>query len=143
MPRKKTHRRASFLFISLTFFSIATIIALSAFEDSATLYMSPTELILKPSENKIIRVGGLVKKGSIHKLDNNHTTEFIITDLTTSLTVQYNGILPNLFAEEKGAVAKGYLRNDIFIASELLAKHDENYMPPEVSNTLKKNELKK
>lgn len=136
MPRKKTHRRAIFLFTSVTFFSIATVIALNAFKDSATLYMSPTELLLKPSENKMIRVGGLVKKGSIHKLDNKYTTEFIITDLTTPLTIQYDGILPNLFAEEKGAVAKGYLRKDIFIASELLAKHDENYMPPEVAKSL-------
>jgi len=86
-----------------------------------------------------IRVGGLVKKGSIKKI-NNFATEFVITDYKNNLEIFYSGILPDLFRDNQGVVAKGYLiDNDKFYAKELLIKHDENYMPPEVAKILKDN----
>jgi cytochrome c-type biogenesis protein CcmE len=89
-----------------------------------------------------IRVGGLVKEGSLKK--NNNIYFFIITDLKNEIFVEYNGLLPNLFIEGKSAVIEGVLKDKkYFIASTILAKHDENYMPPEVANSLKKNKLNK
>ena len=137
MKRKKNYRRAVLIAISFSFLSIATSLALLAFKDTATLYMSPTEVLSTPPGNKIIRIGGLVAKGSIKYTENNNTVEFIISDLKNSIKIKYSGIIPNLFKEGKGAVAKGYLKEDgIFVSSELLAKHDENYMPPEVTKSL-------
>jgi len=102
-------------------------------EDLKNLSVTPT--------NKI-RLGGLVKQNSLKVNANSYV--FIITDFKNEIFVEYNGLLPNLFAEGKSAVAEGVLRDKkYFVASSILAKHDENYMPPEVSNTLKKNELKK
>jgi len=89
-----------------------------------------------------IRLGGLVKEGSLKKNNNNYV--FIITDLKNEIFVEYNGLLPNLFVEGKSAVVEGVLKDKkYFIASVILAKHDENYMPPEVANSLKKNKLGK
>jgi cytochrome c-type biogenesis protein CcmE len=89
-----------------------------------------------------IRLGGLVKEGSLKK--NNNIYFFIITDLKNEIFVEYNGLLPNLFIEGKSAVIEGVLKDKkYFIASTILAKHDENYMPPEVANSLKKNKLNK
>jgi cytochrome c-type biogenesis protein CcmE len=89
-----------------------------------------------------IRLGGLVKQNSLKANANSYV--FIITDFKNEIFVEYSGLLPNLFAEGKSAVAEGVLRDKkYFVASSILAKHDENYMPPEISNTLKKNELKK
>lgn len=89
-----------------------------------------------------IRLGGLVKEGSLKK--NNNIYVFIITDLKNEIFVEYNGLLPNLFIEGKSAVIEGVLKDKkYFIASTILAKHDENYMPPEVANSLKKNKLNK
>ena len=87
-------------------------------------------------EKKKIRVGGMVKKGSI--VADKTTTNFIITDFKNEIFVSFNGLVPNLFAEEKGVVAEGYLKDrNFFIAKKILAKHDENYMPPEVKEALK------
>jgi len=89
-----------------------------------------------------IRLGGLVKEGSLKK--NNNTYAFIVTDLKDEIFVEYRGLLPNLFVEGKSAVVEGVLKDKkYFIASTILAKHDENYMPPEVANSLKKNKLNK
>jgi cytochrome c-type biogenesis protein CcmE len=89
-----------------------------------------------------IRLGGLVKEGSLKK--NNNTYVFIVTDLKDEIFVEYKGLLPNLFVEGKSTVVEGVLKDKkYFIASTILAKHDENYMPPEVANSLKKNKLNK
>ena len=127
----------------LLFVSVIVImfVVLKSLEENIVYFFSPTEIFNKEniSFNKKIRVGGLVKEGS---LTNNQTTvNFIVTDLKNEIIVSYNGSLPNLFSEGKGVVAEGKLKDKkYFIADKILAKHDENYMPPEVSKILKKTE---
>ena len=135
-------RVKSRIFFLSSFFFIAILIiffVLKSLEDNVVYFFSPTEIHNKSdvSFNKKIRVGGLVKMGSIKKEEN--ITNFIITDLQNEITVSYNGIVPNLFSEGKGVVAEGELKDKkYFIADKILAKHDENYMPPEVNEALKK-----
>ena len=139
MFNKKIKSRIFFLSF---FFSIAVLIiffTIKSLEDNVIYFLSPTEIHNKSdiSFNKKIRVGGLVKIGSINKEGN--LVNFIITDLKNEIVVSYSGLIPNLFSEGKGVVAEGKLNdNKYFIASKILAKHDENYMPPEVSKALEK-----
>ena len=139
MLNKKVKSRIFFL--SFSFFIAVLIIffALKSLEDNVVYFLSPTEIHNKSdvSFNKKFRVGGLVKMGSIKREEN--ITNFIITDLQNEIVVSYNGIVPNLFSEGKGVVAEGKLKDKkYFIADKILAKHDENYMPPEVSKALEK-----
>ena len=135
-------RVKSRIFFLSSFFFIAVLIiffALKSLEDNVVYFLSPTEIHNKSdvSFNKKIRVGGLVKMESIKREKN--ITNFIITDLQNEIIVSYNGIVPNLFSEGKGVVAEGKLKDKkYFIADKILAKHDENYMPPEVSEALEK-----
>ena len=135
-------RVKSRIFFLSSFFFIAILIiffVLKSLEDNVVYFLSPTEIHNKSdvSFNKKIRVGGLVKMGSIKREEN--ITNFIITDLQNEIVVSYNGIVPNLFSEGKGVVAEGKLKDKkYFIADKILAKHDENYMPPEVSKALEK-----
>ena len=121
--------------------SIAVVfVVLKSLEENVVYFFSPTELYNKEdiSFNKKIRVGGLVKEGSI--INNQTSINFIVTDLNNEIIVSYKGSLPNLFSEGKGVVAEGKLKDKkYFIADKILAKHDENYMPPEVSEILEKN----
>ena len=137
MLSKKVKPRIFFLFIFLLSISILIFIILKSLEENVVYFFSPTEIYAKDniSFDKKIRVGGLVKKNSIEK---NHTTiNFIITDLKKEIIVSYTGLVPNLFAEGKGVVAEGKLEDKkYFIADKILAKHDENYMPPEVKKAL-------
>jgi len=112
-------------------------------QKNVVYFYAPQEIKnLKVTPSNKIRLGGLVKEGSLKK--NNNTYVFIITDLKNEIFVEYNGLLPNLFIEGKSAVVEGVLKdNKYFIASTILAKHDENYMPPEVANSFKKNKLNK
>ena len=118
---------------------IVIFVVLKSLEENVVYFFSPTEIYNKEniSFNKKIRVGGLVKEGS---LTNNQTLiNFIVTDLNNEIMVSYSGLLPNLFSEGKGVVAEGKLKDKkYFIADKILAKHDENYMPPEVSKALEK-----
>ena len=126
---------SSFLFISV----LIIFFILKSLEDNVIYFLSPTEIHNKSdiSYNKKIRVGGLVKVGSINKEGN--MINFIITDLKNEIVVSYSGLIPNLFSEGKGVVAEGILNDKkYFIANKILAKHDENYMPPEVSKALEK-----
>ncbi|NDE48919.1 MAG: cytochrome c maturation protein CcmE [Proteobacteria bacterium] len=112
-------------------------------QKNVVYFYAPQEInnLTKIPSNKI-RLGGLVKEGSLKK--NSNTYVFIITDLKNEIFVEYNGLLPNLFIEGKSAVVEGLLKDKkYFIATTILAKHDENYMPPEVANSLKKNKLNK
>ena len=135
-------RVKSRIFFLSSFFFIAILIiffVLKSLEENVVYFLSPTEIHNKSdvSFNKKIRVGGLVKMGSIKREKN--ITNFIITDLQNEIVVSYNGIVPNLFSEGKGVVAEGKLKDKkYFIADKILAKHDENYMPPEVSEVLEK-----
>ena len=130
-----------FFFLSFFLFIAVMIIffILKSLEDNVIYFLSPTEIHNKSdiSYNKKIRVGGLVKEGSINKEGN--MINFIITDLKNEIVVSYRGLIPNLFSEGKGVVAEGKLNDKkYFIANKILAKHDENYMPPEVSKALEK-----
>ena len=129
-----------FLLSLLFFIGVLTIFfILKSLEDNVIYFLSPTEIHNKSdiSFNKKIRIGGLVKAGSINK--DGKTVNFIITDLKNEIVVSYTGLVPNLFSEGKGVVAEGKLNDKkYFIANKILAKHDENYMPPEVSKALEK-----
>jgi len=137
MLSKKVKPRIFFLVLSLILAAIVIFMALRSLEENVVYFFSPTEIYNKTniSFNKKIRVGGLVKVNSISK--NGTSINFIITDLKKEIVVSYNGLVPNLFSEGKGVVAEGKLRDKkYFIADKILAKHDENYMPPEVSKAL-------
>ena len=127
------------LFISLAFITLILTIflILKSLEENVVYFQSPSEIrdATELSKNKI-RVGGMVKKNSINM--NTNQVNFIITDFKNEINVSYTGVLPNLFEEEKGVVAEGYLKDrNFFSATKILAKHDENYMPPEVKEALK------
>jgi cytochrome c-type biogenesis protein CcmE len=139
MLTKKVKSRIIFLVLTLLLASIIIFTVLKSLEKNVVYFLSPTEIYRKEnvSFDKKIRVGGLVKKNSINK--NGETISFIITDLKNEIVVSYIGLVPNLFAEEKGVVAEGKLKDKkYFIADKILAKHDENYMPPEVKEALEK-----
>ena len=139
MYGKKVKLRA--FFILLIFFSaILTIfLVMKALEENVVYFKSPSEIKnLSELENKKIRVGGMVKKSSIKT--NNSEINFIITDFKNELVVSFEGSVPNLFEEGKGVVAEGFLKDRSYLkAVKILAKHDENYMPPEVNEALKDN----
>ena len=127
------------LFISLLLISVALSIylILKSLEENVVYFLSPTEIkSLVEIENKKIRVGGMVKDNSI--VIDSENVNFIITDFKNEINVSYSGLVPNLFEEGKGVVAEGFLKDQSFlIAEKILAKHDENYMPPEVAESLK------
>ena len=137
MLSKKVKPRIFFLFVFLLSISILIFIILKSLEENVVYFFSPTEIYNKSdiSFNKKIRVGGLVKENSITK--NEKTINFIITDFKNEIIVSYIGLVPNLFSEGKGVIAEGKLKDKkYFVADKILAKHDENYMPPEVSKIL-------
>tara|TARA_B100000700_G_C14871262_1_gene773526 strand:+ start:129 stop:554 length:426 start_codon:yes stop_codon:yes gene_type:complete len=117
---------------------LATWLVISALSENMNLFYSPTEIKkANINENMLIRAGGMVKKGSIIKSNNSLEVLFTVTDYQNELVISYEGILPDLFAEDAGVVVRGSLVEDgSFRAIEVLAKHDENYMPPEVANLI-------
>ena len=136
---KKVKSRIFFLLVILVLGAVVTFIVLRSLEDNVVYFFSPTEIYNKEniSFNKKIRVGGLVKINSVSR--NEQSINFIITDLKKEIIVSYIGLVPNLFAEGKGVVAEGKLKDKkYFVADKILAKHDENYMPPEVKKALEK-----
>ncbi len=134
---KRKHKRLTFVVIALLLLAVAAALVLSAFKENIVFFYSPTDLTEKkiPLDRRI-RVGGLVEKGSIKK--SGITTTFRITDNANVIASTYTGILPDLFREGQGVVAEGTMVGGVFRADEVLAKHDENYMPPEVAAALKK-----
>jgi len=127
------------LILSLISIAIFIFFILRSLEENVVYFFSPTEIYNKSdiSFGKKIRLGGLVKEGSTSKKET--TINFIITDLKNEIFVSYSGLVPNLFSEGKGVVAEGKLRDKkYFVADKIMAKHDENYMPPEVKETLDK-----
>ncbi len=139
MLGKKVKSRIVFLMFLLAIAVFVVFIILKSLEENVVYFFSPTEIYSKEniSLNKKLRVGGLVKEGSVTSSKTSIT--FIITDLNNEIIVSYSGVVPNLFAEGKGVVAEGKLKDKkFFIADKILAKHDENYMPPEVSKVLEK-----
>ena len=137
MLSKRIKVRILFLVLLLLSAIIVFFLILKSLEDNIVYFLSPTEIYNKSniSFDKKIRIGGLVKVNSIKK--NNEFLVFIVTDQKNEIIVSYQGLVPNLFAEGKGVVAEGKLRDKkYFIANKILAKHDENYMPPEVKKAL-------
>ena len=133
----KVKLRFFFVFLIITILSLTVFLIFKSLEENVLYFQSPTDIkILSEIEKKKIRVGGMVKNKSISvEMDK---VKFIITDFKNEINVIYSGAVPNLFAEGKGVVAEGYLKDrNFFSATKILAKHDENYMPPEVKEALK------
>ena len=136
---KRKHRRLTFVFLGALLVATAAALVLTAFEDNIVFFHSPTDVVeneLPPDRR--MRIGGLVEEGSVKKDVAEARVTFRITDLMNTVTVTYRGLLPDLFRPGQGVVAEGRLRDGVFHAEEVLAKHDENYMPPEVAEALKK-----
>ena len=138
MTRKK--RRLYMLGLALLGLGTATALTLTAFEDNIVFFFSPTQLQTQDVGERNFRLGGLVEEGSVRKLADGITTEFRVTDTVNTVPVAYRGQLPDLFREGQGVVAEGRMAGGVFQAREVLAKHDENYMPPEVADALKEAE---
>jgi len=139
MLRKKVKKRIFFLLFSFIIIASIVFIVLKSLEENVVYFLSPSEIYSNEniSLTKKIRVGGLVKINSITK--SQSTVNFIVTDLKKEIVVSFTGLLPNLFSEGKGVVVEGKLKDKkYFIADKILAKHDENYMPPEVKKALEK-----
>tara|TARA_B100000029_G_scaffold262802_1_gene258943 strand:- start:1183 stop:1611 length:429 start_codon:yes stop_codon:yes gene_type:complete len=139
MLGKKVKPRIIFFIFLLITATLVLFIVVKSLEENVIYFLSPTDIDNKAdiSFNKKIRVGGLVKKNSIIK--KGTSINFIITDLKKEIIVSYTGIVPNLFSEDKGVIAEGKLKDKkYFVADRILAKHDENYMPPEVKEALEK-----
>ena len=134
-PKRK---RLAVVVLGLSILGVAAALVLNAFEDNLVFFFSPTELQAKEiGPDRRIRVGGLVEEGSVKRVGGG-TVEFNVTDLESTVTVSYTGLLPDLFREGQGIVAQGRFANGTFRADEVLAKHDENYLPKEVAEALKK-----
>lgn len=132
-PRQK---RIALIVGGLASIALAAVLTLNALDSNIALYVTPTEVLAgNAPQGKAFRIGGLVKEGSIKRQDM--TVRFVMTDTAKDIPVAYTGILPDLFKEGKGAVVQGKLGGDgIFAATEVLAKHDENYMPPEAQHAI-------
>jgi cytochrome c-type biogenesis protein CcmE len=141
-PRQK---RLSFIVAGLALVAAAVGLVLYALKNNVSLYFTPTQVYNKEApQGRSFRIGGLVEVGSLQREKDGLTSHFSITDNSKTMTVVYTGILPDLFKEGKGVVARGKLEADnVFHAEEVLAKHDENYMPPEALDAMKKAEAAK
>ncbi len=134
---KSRHKKLALIGGALAIIGIIAALVLNALNSNIALYITPTEVAAgKAPKDKLFRIGGLVKEGSVQRDGVN--VHFVVTDTAKSVPVRYSGILPDLFKEGKGVVAQGKLEGDTFVAREVLAKHDENYMPPEAADALKK-----
>ena len=135
---KRKQRRLLFVGLGMAALGLAAALILLAFDDNLVFFFSPTEVQAREfSPEQRLRVGGLVEEGSVVRESDGLTIRFNITDLSEIVAVSYNGVLPDLFDEGQGVVAEGHIRSGIFQAVEILANHDENYMPREVADALK------
>jgi cytochrome c-type biogenesis protein CcmE len=135
-PRQKRMAAVAAILVGV---GIATAFALQAFEKNMLYYYSPTQILAgEAPDTRSIRIGGLVENGSVQREPGSLEVRFTLTDFANKVGVSYTGILPDLFREGQGIIARGKLTEDhLFVAEEVLAKHDENYMPPEVKDSLK------
>jgi len=140
---KPRHKRAAIIGGGIATLAIAAYFVLNAFESSLVFFFTPSQVATgEAPKNRAFRVGGLVKEGSVKR--DNLTVSFIVTDTAKEVPVTYTGILPDLFREGKGVVAQGKLTDGgQFTASEVLAKHDENYMPPEAQHAMDQAQIEK
>ncbi|MEI7611425.1 MAG: cytochrome c maturation protein CcmE [Betaproteobacteria bacterium] len=135
---KTRHKRIALIIGGLAVLGLVAALVLNAFQSNLVFFFSPTQVAAgEAPKGKSFRIGGLVKEGSIQREADGVTLRFVITDTDKELTVTYRGILPDLFKEGKGAVAQGKIgEGGVFAATEVLAKHDENYMPPEAAKAV-------
>ena len=139
MAMKRKHKRLTFVIIAMALVGVATGLVLYALGDGVSLFKNPTDLVTAPpSPSQQLRLGGLVEEGSVKREPGSSVVHFRVTDNKNSVPVVYNGILPDLFREGQGIVTTGHVENGEFIADEVLAKHDEKYMPPEAVDALKR-----
>ena len=137
---KPRHKRFAFIGLGLLVLGVATVLILNAFQSNLVFFFTPSQVAGgEVPQGRSFRIGGMVEDGSLVRENDGLTVRFIVTDTAKRVPVTYKGILPDLFKEGKGAVAQGKLNADgTFVASEVLAKHDENYMPPEAAEALAK-----
>ena len=135
---KKRHKRITFIVASLAAIGLATWLVLGAFRQNLVFFFSPTQVATKEAPvNKTFRIGGLVENGSLKRENDGLTIRFTVTDTANTIPVVYKGIMPDLFKEGRGCVAQGRVGSDgVFYADQIMAKHDENYMPPEAARAL-------
>jgi cytochrome c-type biogenesis protein CcmE len=137
---KPRHKRFVFIGLGLLALAVASMLILNAFQSNLVFFFTPTQVANgEVPKGRGFRIGGMVEDGSLKREGDGLTVHFVMTDMAKRVPVTFKGILPDLFKEGKGAVAQGQLGADgIFLASEVLAKHDENYMPPEAADALAK-----
>ena len=135
---KARHKRFVFIAVGLAAVAVASALVVQALRSNITYYYSPSQVIAgEAPANQQFRIGGMVVDGSLQRDPNSVRVRFLVTDNAEQFEVVYDGILPDLFSEGQGAVARGRLDNGVFVAEEVLAKHDESYMPPEVAESMK------
>jgi len=137
---KRRHKRITFICVSLAALGLSAWLVLGAFRNNLVFFFSPTQVAAKEAPvNKTFRIGGLVENGTLKKDPDGLTVRFTVTDTANSIPVVYKGILPDLFKEGRGCVAQGRINSSgVFYADQIMAKHDENYMPPEAAQALDK-----
>lgn len=136
---KPRHRRIALIVAGVAGLALAATLVLQAFQDNLVFFFTPTQVVANEApQGRAFRVGGMVEKGSVKRQPDGVTVHFVVTDTAKSIPVAFKGVLPDLFREGKGVVTQGRLENGLFVASDVLAKHDENYMPPEAAEALKK-----
>lgn len=134
---KTRHKRLAIIVAGVIGLSVASLFVLNAFRSNLVYFYSPTEILEgKAPKDKQIRIGGLVEKGSVKKSGDGLKVDFVVTDLNKAMPVHYEGPLPDLFREGQGVVAQGHFDGGVFVAREVLAKHDEKYMPPEAAKAI-------
>jgi len=142
---KTRHKRMAFILVGLAGLAVGAGLVLNALNSNLALYISPTDVLAGniPKDHQAFRLGGMVVEGSLKRQDDGLTVHFDVSDNVETVTVAYTGILPDLFKEGTGVVTQGRLTDGLFKATEVLAKHDENYMSPEVAEMLEKGEKAK
>jgi cytochrome c-type biogenesis protein CcmE len=141
-PKQKSRMRL--VLLVLAGLGITSLLALNAFRSNLMYFLTPAEMVSGDyPEQGMYRLGGMVVEGSVNRLENGITVEFDLTDYEQTITVRYTGILPDLFREGQGIVAHGRIENQLFTAEEVLAKHDESYMAPEIAEAMKNVDMSK
>ncbi len=132
-----TQKRMGLVVGGLAIVGVAATLVLSAFEENLVFFFSPSQVVANEApEGRAFRIGGFVEEGSVKRQSDGVTVQFVVTDTAASVPVTYRGSLPDLFKEGKGVVAQGKLKKGVFHADQVLAKHDENYMPPEAEKAV-------
>ena len=142
---KARHRRFAWIAAGAALLGLATVLVLNAFQSNLVFFFTPSQVVAREApQGRPFRIGGMVEAGTLQRIPNSLEVKFIVTDTVQRLPVVYNGMLPDLFREGKGVVAQGTIGTDgVFHASEVLAKHDENYMPPAAADAIAKAQKEK